>query len=176
LAFESDSKLTQIESGAFSCCTALGSISLPSQLTRIESGAFACCSALKSICIPSSVEVLSDFSFSYCICLSALTFESDSKLTQIGKQAFSDCSALKSICIPQSIRALKKDWFNESSLSRVIFESGASLQTMIESGEVDLNGNFDIFVFGWDGVMTFPGYSVSIPPDTDNCFLLVKNK
>jgi hypothetical protein len=59
---------------------------------------------------------------------------------------------------------------------KVTFESGLSLQRMIESGESDLNGRFSISVHRWDGVMTFPGYSVSIPPDADNCFLVVKDK
>jgi hypothetical protein len=82
---------------------------------------------------------------------------------------------LKSISIPQSIRALDEDWYVGSSLSRVIFESGASLQAMIEGREIDLNGLFDVCVFDCDGVLSFPGYSVSIIPDVDNHVELVKN-
>jgi hypothetical protein len=55
----------------------------------------------------------------------------------------------------------------------VVFESGGSLQTMIEHGEVDLNGNFDIFVCGWDPAMSFPGYSVSIVPVLEGVVHLV---
>jgi hypothetical protein len=61
-----------------------------------------------------------------------------------------------------------------SELMKVIFESGLSLQRMIESGESDLNGRFSISVHQWDGVMTFPGYSVSIRPDVDDFVQLVK--
>jgi hypothetical protein len=63
-----------------------------------------------------------------------------------------------------------------SELMTVVFESGLSVQRMIESGESDLNGRFSISVHRWDGVMDFPGYSVSILPDADICFLVVKNK
>jgi hypothetical protein len=104
-----------------------------------------------------------------------LTFESDSKLARIEKWAFYSCSALKSICLPESIRALEEDWYVGSSLTRVIFESGASLQGMIERTEVDLNGIFDVYVAGWDGFLSFPGYSVSILPDVDKYFQLMKN-
>jgi hypothetical protein len=37
-----------------------------------------------------------------------------------------------------------------------------------------LDGGFDIYVYQWDGVMNFPGYSVSIIPDTDEYVLLEK--
>jgi hypothetical protein len=60
-------------------------------------------------------------------------------------------------------------------LASVIFESGASLQAMIERREVDLNGVFEIYLFGRDGVLSFPGYSVSTISDVDNSVQLVKN-
>jgi hypothetical protein len=46
---------------------------------------------------------------------------------------------------------------------------------MIEEGEVDLNGNFDVYIFGWDGVLSFCGYSVSILPDIEDLVELKKN-
>jgi hypothetical protein len=57
----------------------------------------------------------------------------------------------------------------------VIFESGASLRTMIERREVDLEGYFGIYVADWDGVMSFPGYSVPATRGVDNLVQLVKN-
>jgi hypothetical protein len=47
---------------------------------------------------------------------------------------------------------------------------------MMERGEVDLEGNFDIYLIQWNGVMRFPGYSVSIVPGGDNPIRLVKTK
>jgi hypothetical protein len=102
-----------------------------------------------------------------------LTFEAGAKLTQIETKAFYHSAALHSISIPQSIRTLPKEWWLGASLRRVIFESGASLLTMIKGGEVDLNPSFRIEVYQWDGVMNFPGYSVSIIPGVDDFVLLV---
>jgi hypothetical protein len=58
----------------------------------------------------------------------------------------------------------------------VIFDSAASLWTMISKGQADLGGNFDISVVGWDGVLSFRGYSVCIIPGVDNSVRLVKNE
>jgi hypothetical protein len=46
---------------------------------------------------------------------------------------------------------------------------------MIEVSEVDLGFDFDIDIYGWDGVMEFPGYSISIIPGVDNSVRLVRN-
>jgi hypothetical protein len=105
-----------------------------------------------------------------------VTFGSHSKLTDIESGAFFLCKALKSITIPSSIRSLQRNWYENSSFDRVIFETGESLLAMIECGESDLNFNFDLYVCEWDGVLSFPGYCVSIIPDQANFVQLVKVK
>jgi hypothetical protein len=131
---------------------------------------------LKSICIPSSVEILCSECFGGCSSLSSLTFESDSKLAQIQSKAFSGCAALTSICIPQGIQQLEFHWSVGSSLAIVVFESSGSLQAMIEQERVDLEGHFDIVLVDWDGVLSFPGYSVCTIPGVDDSVRLVKNE
>jgi hypothetical protein len=71
---------------------------------------------------------------------------------------------------------LEEDWCIWSSLASVIFESAPSLQMMIGRRDVGLEGDFDIYVVEWDGVMDFPGYSVSIIPGVDNLFRLLKER
>jgi hypothetical protein len=60
-------------------------------------------------------------------------------------------------------------------LTNVIFESDPSLQQMIERAEVDLEGSFDICFVECDGVVSFPGYTVSIIPSVDDLFHLVRD-
>jgi hypothetical protein len=105
-----------------------------------------------------------------------LTFDSDSKLTRIEDRAFRGCKALKSICIPRGIQQLDKNWTVGSALAVVIFESSASLQAMMEHETIDLEADFDIVLIDWDGVMSFPGYSVCTLSSVDNSFRLVKKK
>jgi hypothetical protein len=45
---------------------------------------------------------------------------------------------------------------------------------MIKKRKADLNGDFTIFIFGWDRVMSFRGYSVSILPGVEDFVELVK--
>jgi hypothetical protein len=114
--------------------------------------------------------------FGYYYSLSSLTFGSNAKLDRIESKVFLHCAALKSICIPQSIRVLENDWYSGSSLNKVLFESGESLQRMIQDETVDLNFDFEVEICDWDSVMIFPGYSVSIIPGADNSVRLMKNE
>jgi hypothetical protein len=45
----------------------------------------------------------------------------------------------------------------------------------MEQKEIDLEGHFDIVLSDWDGVMSFPGYSVCSIPDVAKYVKLVKN-
>jgi hypothetical protein len=93
----------------FSSCKSLSSITFEShsRLTRIESFAFSF-SSLQSILIPSNVEILGSRCFLYCLSLSSITFESNSRLTRIESEAFS-YSSLQSILIPSSILYIASD-------------------------------------------------------------------
>jgi predicted metal-binding protein len=85
------------------------------RLTRIESEAFSW-SSLQSILIPSSVEILESKCFSNCRSLSTITFETNSQLTTsfgfkvISEEAFS-YSGLISIVIPANVRIIEKRAF-----------------------------------------------------------------
>jgi hypothetical protein len=162
LNFESGSRLTQIGDWAFFWCRMLDSVCIPasveflgehsfldcrslsslifeswSKLTQIRLPSFSS-SSIVSICIPSSIEILCEYCFSNCSSLSSLTFEPDSKLTRIESRAFSGCYSLTSIQIPRPVREFAKDWTHGSSFHRLIFESGFSLRTMIETDGTDL--------------------------------------
>jgi hypothetical protein len=102
-----------------------------------------------------------------------LTFEPDSKLTRIEARALGCCTLLKSICIGSSIRELHDDWNLDSGVESVFFESGVSLLAMMEAGTAGLK-NFRILLRAWDGVMRFPGYSISIIQGVNNLVQLVR--
>jgi hypothetical protein len=145
-----------------------------SKLIRIEALALSGCSSLKSICIPASVEIVCEKCFHACSLLSSLTFESGSKLKEIEAEAFFFCFSLPSLRIPPSVSRLTANWAKNSSLARVIFESAASLRTMIETFNVDLSGNFDIAILHWDCELVVPGYSVHVISTAGNFVFLVK--
>jgi hypothetical protein len=93
-----------------------------SRLTRIEPGTFSC-SSLQSILIPSNVEILGSACFHFCTSLSSITFESNSHLTRIESFAFLD-SSLQSIVIPRNVQFIDGSAFLGVTLSSISIEPG----------------------------------------------------
>jgi hypothetical protein len=58
---------------AFTGCTGLTSINIPSSVTTIGSSAFEGCSGLTSVNIPSSVTTIGNLAFSHCTSLKTIT-------------------------------------------------------------------------------------------------------
>jgi uncharacterized protein YuzB (UPF0349 family) len=109
LSIEIGRNVEILGSNCFSYCSSLSAITFESnsRLTRIESYAFNE-SSLQSILIPKNVEILGSSCFSYCKSLSSISFESNSHLTRIESFAFS-YSSLQSILIPSSILFIASD-------------------------------------------------------------------
>ena len=73
--------------------------------------AFSFCSSLSEIVIPSSVTSIGDWAFSGCDSLSEIVIPSS--VTSIGDRAFCGCSSLKYISIPKSVIGLNGNPFAE---------------------------------------------------------------
>ena len=125
---------------AFSGCSKLASISLPSTLTTIKYEAFQYCTSITSITIPASVTMMENRwntvggtgdmltgnrggVFRGCTKLATVTFASGSQLTQIANFCFSGCTALKSITLPASVTTVGVGAFEGSGITSVTFES-----------------------------------------------------
>ena len=78
VTFAEENQLRTIGTRAFSYCTSLTSITIPTGVTSIGTEAFSGCTSLTSITIPTGV-------------------------TSIGQYAFEDCTSLASITIPTSV-------------------------------------------------------------------------
>ncbi len=84
-----------INGAAFSGCSGLMSVTIPSSVTSIGDNAFNGCSGLTSVTIPNSVESIGYYAFSRCSSLTSVTIPNS--VTSIGSNAFSGCSSLKTV-------------------------------------------------------------------------------
>ena len=101
--------VTSIGEEAFSDCSSLSSINIPSSVKSIGESAFACCESLTSINIPSSVKSIGDCAFARCESLTSINIPSSVK--SIGYCAFNWCS-LTSINIPSSVTSIENGAFS----------------------------------------------------------------
>lgn len=91
-----------IGSRAFSNCSALKHITLPSDLKTIEQYAFANCNNLHSVDFPPLLERIGSYAFQDC----ALDSISLPGLTSIDEYAFQNCSNLKEVKVPSTLESV----------------------------------------------------------------------
>ena len=135
--------VTSIGEFAFSYCTGLTSITIPSSVTLIGNQAFVDCSGLTSVYI-SDLEAWCKISFGYDS--NPLSYAHHlylngeevkdliipNTVTRIGSSAFSGCTSLTSVTIPSSVTSIGYDaFFGCTSLTSVTIPSSV---TSIEYG------------------------------------------
>ena len=139
-----DAPVTSLGSRAFSSCSSLTSITIPSSVTSIGYNAFSGCSSLTSITIPDSVTSIGQYAFINCSSLTSITIPNS--VTSIGNYAFKNCTSLTSITIPDSV----------TSIAYRTFESCSSLTSITIPNSVTSIGEY---AFGMCSSLT----SVTIP-------------
>ena len=104
---------------AFSGCSSLTSVNIPSSVTSIEWYSFGDCSSLTSVNIPSSVTEIGGCAFWYCSSLTSVNIPSG--VTKIEISAFENCSSLTSVNIPSSVTRIDTCAFSGCSGLRAIY-------------------------------------------------------
>ena len=119
------SSITAIGGYAFTGCSRLTSITIPESVTEIGSWAFSNCSSLTSVTIPSSITAIWSYAFTGCSSLISVTILSS--IAAIGDHAFSGCSSLTNVTIPESVTAIGDDAFRGcSSLTSITIPEGVT--------------------------------------------------
>ena len=140
------SSLTTIGYEAFKSCTTLtGDLDLSgcTQLTTIGKGAFYSCS-LESLTLPLNLTTIGEETFMFCTDLKSLTLPSN--LTTIGERAFEGCRGLKSLTLPSSLTTIgKRGFYNCKGLKGSLALSGCTqLTTIGEEAFYDCTGLKDL--------------------------------
>ena len=117
------SSVTSIGEGAFNCCTGLTSVALPESITSIERFTFHWCSGLTSVIIPASVASVEDYAFNFCGGMTSVTIPMGVK--SIGEFTFNECNSLTSVTIPASVTSIFYSSFACcSNLKEILVEEG----------------------------------------------------
>lgn len=104
---------------AFSGCSGLTSLTLPSNVTSIGYSAFYGCIRLTSLTLPSSVTSIGSSAFEGCSSLTSLILPSS--VTSIGKSAFEGCSGLTSIYVSwESPLSIDASTFKDANTGKCI--------------------------------------------------------
>ena len=107
---------------AFSSCTNIKEVEIPSTVTYIGTEAFRGCSGLTAIDIPGSVKTIYKSSFEKCTSLASVTLnEGITNIGNGGGDTFLDCISLVSVKVPSTV----------TSLSTATFDGCSSLQEAI---------------------------------------------
>ena len=122
---------------AFSGCSGLISLTLPSNVTSIGYSAFYGCIRLTSLTLPSSVTSIGSSAFEGCSSLTSLILPSS--VTEIGSSAFYGCSGLTSLTLPSSVTSIGWATFSGCSGLTSIYVSWESPLSIDASTFKDAN-------------------------------------
>lgn len=94
---------------AFSGCTSLQKVTVPEGVTEIGTAAFSHCSELRTIELPSTLRIIQPYAFSTCYALQGIVIPEG--VTDIGHEAFEDCPMLQYIELPSTLETLEENVF-----------------------------------------------------------------
>lgn len=157
------SGVTSIGEGAFDSCSGLTSITLPSGVTSIGWYAFYCCNGLTSITLPSGVTSIDGHAFQDCYGLTSINLPSG--LTSIGDYAFWNCSRLHNLTIPYSVTSIGPKAFLDCGLWNIHYQIDDDIETYLAKGHLEIPVDCEIEYYLNDKKMSS---SVVIPSTITN--------
>lgn len=125
-AYYNGKPIKEIGSSAFSSCTTLVTINIPSTVNKIGSSAFSGCKNLKNVNIPNGVTSIPGYAFQRCESLVSIALPNS--IESIGTWAFYDCESLVNINLPSSLKKIDDVAFAHcSSLKSVVIPKSVTV-------------------------------------------------
>ena len=115
-----------IGKGAFSGCTTLTDVKLPSTLEYISDYAFFGCTALRSVNLPEGLVTIADRSFTDCSALESVTLPRS--LYSVGENAFSRCNTIGELIFPDRLEQIGDGAFSYCDRLETIDFRGSQIE------------------------------------------------
>lgn len=114
----SDGSVKAIGDRAFSGCTSLTRVTIPTAVTSLGTSAFSGCTSLTSIVFPGHLRLVPPSAVSGCTALKSVTVGEG--VVTVGCDAFNNCKSLTAISLPKSLKQIGRCAFrNCTSLVRL---------------------------------------------------------
>ena len=131
VTFATESKLIEIGTYAFSGCSILRNISIPSSVFNLGAYCFNGCGNLESITLSPKIQSIPDHCFYNCINLQDIDLPKS--LSEIGSYAFVGCESLKSIAFPEyTLEVMTRAFSACSNLTEVFIPKGLKISDVRE--------------------------------------------
>lgn len=153
--FANATHLRKIGDLAFSNCTNITLVVIPSSLNELSFASFQKCSSLTSVVIYSNLKTIPEQAFYNCTSLSSIYIPES--VSSIENYAFGNCSSLNKITIPKATTSIASNAFtncsnltlnvyNDSYAHKYAAENGIHYELIPEHeiGDVDMSGIVDI--------------------------------
>jgi len=120
-----------IDFQAFKECVCLEEVYLHDGLEDIDSCAFSACSALKSIIIPSTVKIIGWNAFKECTSLEKVVIKDG--VETLEDNVFNGCKSLKEINLPNSVKNIEWSVFRDCySLKEIEIPANAEIECQVD--------------------------------------------
>jgi len=110
--------------GAFSYCTNLTSVTIPSSVISIGNAAFADCTSLTNVTIGNGLTSIGGIAFDWCRNLTSVTIPSS--VVIIGTYAFNDCTSLTNVSFQGNAPAADSTVFYNDNNATVYYQPGTT--------------------------------------------------
>lgn len=134
--------VARIGTNAFNRCAKLTNVVLPDSVTQIGAAAFKSCASLRSVSVPISVPAIEDWVFYECDRLKSVIIPNG--VMSIGAHAFAGCSSLTTVTIPATV----------TNIGNYSFAGCASLTDLCCQGNAPYEGN-EAFVGAGQAVVRY---------------------
>ena len=179
-----------VGSYAFSECTSLKDVKLPTTLASIGSYAFYKCSSLPQVVIPEGVKTIGNNSFQYCNTLESVTIPST--VENISRNTFDGCAKLKNVIIAKGDTDAKISSYafqnctslasisipgNYVSIDNYVFSGCTSLEKFSwEKGMYGYNNqSISAYAFGYNNSISIASLPSTLGTIEKNAFYNVKS-